>query len=82
MDSPRQRRAIRHQLWLSIVVTGLLLALAAAVTFAMVLRDDLAMVFRVFISAVMWLWAAWAARDFRKIYVQMKADPSASYLDT
>ncbi len=63
--------ARRKQLLLSVVVTSLIAALAAVVTFAMALRDDLSLIARVAISAVIWIWVPWSAWEFRKIYVRM-----------
>ena len=79
---PDLNLARRKQLLLSVVVTTLIAALAAAVTFAMALRDDLSFVVRVAISAVIWIWVPWSAWEFRKIYVRIGANSEGSSIDT
>ena len=74
--------ARRKQLLLSVVVTTLIAALAAAVTFAMVLRDDLSLTARVAICAVIWIWVPWSAWEFRKTYVRMGVSSEGSHIDT
>ena len=74
--------ARRKQLLVSVVVTTLIAVLAAAVTFAMVVRDDLSLIARVAISGVLWLWVPWSAWEFRKIYVRMGVNSETPYIDT
>jgi hypothetical protein len=81
MDTPRQR-ARRQQLWLSIVVTGLVGALAAAVTWAMVLRHDLPLLVQIALPAVFWIWVVWSGLEFRKIYVRMGISDGSGNVDT
>ena len=69
--APDMNVARRKQLLLSVVVTTLIAALAAAVTFAMALRADLSVIVRVAICVVFWIWVPWTAWEFRKIYVRM-----------
>jgi hypothetical protein len=76
--APNPDAARRKQLLLSIVVTTLIAALAASATFAMLARDDLPLIARVAISAVLWVWVAWSAWEFRKIYVRMGGRSEAS----
>jgi hypothetical protein len=80
--APDRNVARRKQLALSLVVTTLIAALAAAVTFAMALRDDLSLAARVAISAVIWTWVPWAAWEFRKIYVRMGVASEKPRIDT
>ena len=80
--APDLNAARRKQLLLSVVVTTLIAALAAAVTFAMALRDDLSLIGRVAISAVIWVWVPWSAWEFRKIYVRMGVNSEGSGIDT
>lgn len=83
-QTPNSRLLVarRRQLILSVVVTTLIAALAAAVTFAMALRDDLSLIGRVAISAVIWIWVPWAAWEFRKIYVRMGDKSEGPRIDT
>ena len=74
--------ARRKQLLLSVVVTSLIAGLAVAVTFAMALRDDLSLIARVAISAVIWIWVPWSAWEFRKIYLRMGAASETPRIDT
>jgi len=74
--------ARRKQLILSVIVIALVGAVAAAVTFAMVLREDLSLIARVAISAVIWIWVPWSAWKFREIYVRMGDSSEASRIDT
>jgi hypothetical protein len=80
--APDLDAARRKQLLLSIVVTTLIAALAAAVTLAMALRDDLSLVAQVAISAIIWIWVPWSAWEFRKIYVRMGVNSEGSGIDT
>lgn len=80
--APDLNAARRKQLLLSIVVTSLIAALAAAVTFAMALRDDLSLIARIAISAVIWIWVPWSAWEYRKIYVRMGVSSESSGIDT
>ena len=80
--APDLKAARRKQLLLSVVVTSLIAALAAAVTFAMALRDDLSLIARIAISAVIWIWVPWAAWEFRKIYLRMGVNSEGSGIDT
>jgi hypothetical protein len=79
--APELDAARRKQLFLSVVVIALITALAAAVTVAMALRDDLSLIARVAISAVIWIWVPWSAWEFRKIYVRMGTSSEAG-IDT
>jgi hypothetical protein len=74
-------RARRSQLWLSVIVTTLLGALAAAVTWKMVARSDLPILVQIALPAVFWIWVVWAAWEFRKIYVRMGASETP-HIDT
>ena len=80
--APDLSAARRKHLLLSVVVTSLLAALAAAVTFAMALRDDLSLVARIAISGIIWIWVPWSAWEFRKIYVRIGANSEGSGIDT
>ena len=74
-------QARRKQLWLSVVVTTLIAALAAAVTWMMALRDDPLWVQNA-LFLVFWVWVVWAAWEFRKIYVRMGVDSETPHIDT
>ena len=80
--APDLNAARRKQLLLSVVVTSLIAALAAGVTFAMALQDDLSLIARIAISAVMWIGVPWSAWEFRKIYVRMGVNSEGSGIDT
>jgi hypothetical protein len=80
--APDLNAARRKQLMLSVVVTILLAVLAAAVTFAMAMRDDLSLIGRFAISALIWIWVPWSAWEFRKIYVRMGVNSVGSSIDT
>jgi hypothetical protein len=75
-------QARRNQLWLSVVVTSVIAALAAAVTWVMVLRDDLPLLVQIAISLVFWAWVVWSAWEFRKIYVRMGVASETPRIDT
>ena len=64
--APDLNAARRKQLLLSVVVTSLIAALAAAVTFAMALRDDLSLIARIAISAVIWIWCLGRHGNFER----------------
>lgn len=74
--APDLERALRRQLWVSIVVTGLIALLAIAATGVVVLRSDLPLLLQIVIPAIFWVWVVHGAWEFRKIYVRLGAAPS------
>ena len=75
-------RARRHQLWLSIIVTILIAALAGAVTWLMLLRSDLPVLIQVIVPAIFWSWVVWGVRELRKIYMRMGIAPENPHIDS
>ena len=81
-SAPDVELALRKQLRVSIIVTGLIALLAAAVTGMMVLRPDLPLLLQIVIPTIFWVWVVHGIWEFRKIYVRMGAASDTESIDT